>query len=202
MINKAIFGGTFDPIHNAHINVAYEALERFNLQEVIFIPAGNPPHKITLKKTPADVRYEMVKLAIEKEKRFTISDFEIKSGGVSYTYKTLKHFREKEPEINWYFITGEDCLSCLEQWKHVDEIFDMCNFVVFSREGFKEKEEIIRKKKVALDKYGERILFMNASILDISSTKIRNRIKAGKEVRFYIPDKVYKFIIKNNLYKW
>ncbi|APQ96816.1 nicotinate-nucleotide adenylyltransferase [Clostridium botulinum] len=201
MINKAILGGTFDPIHNAHINVAYEALERFNLEEVIFIPAGNPPHKIKLKKTPAHIRYEMVKLAIEKETRFSISDFEIKSKGLSYTYRTLKHFKEKEPETNWYFITGEDCLSYLEHWKYIDEIFNICNFVIFSREGFKEKEEIIKKKKSILLKYRKEILFMNASILDISSTKIRNRIKEGKEVSFYMPDKVYKFILQNNLYK-
>jgi len=201
MINKAILGGTFDPIHNAHINVAYEALERFNLQEIIFIPAGNPPHKINLKKTPAYIRYKMVKLAIEKERRFSISDFEIKAEGLSYTYKTLKHFKEKEPETNWYFITGEDCLSYIEHWKHINEIFNMCNFVIFSREGFKEKEEIIKKKKNILGKYGKEILFMDASILDISSTKIRNRIKEGKEVSFYIPDEVYKFILKNNLYK-
>ncbi|RUT52519.1 nicotinate (nicotinamide) nucleotide adenylyltransferase [Clostridium botulinum] len=201
MINKAILGGTFDPIHNAHINVAYEALERFNLEEVIFIPAGNPPHKIKLKKTPAHIRYEMVKLAIEKETRFSISDFEIKSKGLSYTYRTLKHFKEKEPETNWYFITGEDCLSYLEHWKYIDEIFNICNFVIFSREGFKEKEEIIKKKKSILLKYRKEILFMDASILDISSTKIRNRIKEGKEVSFYMPNKVYKFILQNNLYK-
>ncbi|MBD5588313.1 nicotinate-nucleotide adenylyltransferase [Clostridium botulinum] len=201
MINKAILGGTFDPIHNAHINVAYEALERFNLEKVIFIPAGNPPHKIKLKKTPAHIRYEMVKLAIEKETRFSISDFEIKSKGLSYTYRTLKHFKEKEPETNWYFITGEDCLSYLEHWKYIDEIFNICNFVIFSREGFKEKEEIIKKKKSILLKYRKEILFMDASILDISSTKIRNRIKEGKEVSFYMPDKVYKFILQNNLYK-
>ncbi|ACA43453.1 nicotinate-nucleotide adenylyltransferase [Clostridium botulinum] len=201
MINKAILGGTFDPIHNAHINVAYEALERFNLEEVIFIPAGNPPHKINLKKTPAHIRYEMVKLAIEKETRFSISDFEIKSKSLSYTYRTLKHFKEKEPETNWYFITGEDCLSYLEHWKYIDEIFNICNFVIFSREGFKEKEEIIKKKKSILLKYRKEILFMDASILDISSTKIRNRIKEGKEVSFYMPDKVYKFILQNNLYK-
>lgn len=201
MINKAILGGTFDPIHNAHINVAYEALERFNLEEVIFIPAGNPPHKIKLKKTPAHIRYEMVKLAIEKETRFSISDFEIKSKGLSYTYRTLKHFKEKEPETNWYFITGEDCLSYLEHWKYIDEIFNICNFVIFSREGFKEKEEIIKKKKSILLKYRKEILFMDASILDISSTKIRNRIKEGKEVSFYMPDKVYKFILQNNLFK-
>ncbi|MCS4483300.1 nicotinate-nucleotide adenylyltransferase [Clostridium botulinum] len=200
MINKAILGGTFDPIHNAHINVAYEALERFNLEEVIFIPAGNPPHKIKLKKTPAHIRYEMVKLAIEKETRFSISDFEIKSKGLSYTYRTLKHFKEKEPETNWYFITGEDCLSYLEHWKYIDEIFNICNFVIFSREGFKEKEEII-KRKIYIVKYRKEILFMDASILDISSTKIRNRIKEGKEVSFYMPDKVYKFILQNNLYK-
>lgn len=156
MINKAILGGTFDPIHNAHINVAYEALERFNLQEIIFIPAGNPPHKINLKKTPAYIRYKMVKLAIEKERRFSISDFEIKAEGLSYTYKTLKHFKEKEPETNWYFITGEDCLSYLEHWKHINEIFNMCNFVIFSREGFKEKEEIIKKKKNNIREIWER----------------------------------------------
>ena len=77
----------------------------------------------------------------------------------------------------------------------------MCNFVIFSREGFKKREEIIKKKKSILAKYGKKILFMDASILDISSTKIRNRIKERKEVSFYIPDEVYKFILKNNLYK-
>ncbi|EJO5346426.1 nicotinate-nucleotide adenylyltransferase [Clostridium botulinum] len=201
MIKKAILGGTFDPIHNAHINVAYEALERLDLEEVIFIPAGNPPHKMNLKKTPGNIRYEMIKIAIEKEKRFSISDFEIKSQGISYTYKTLRYFKEKEPETEWYFITGEDCLAYLEQWKHIEEIFNMCNFVIFTREGFKQKEEIIKNKRYILDKYANKILFINASILDISSTKIRNRIKEGKQVSFYMPNNVYQFILQENLYK-
>ncbi|WP_050606798.1 nicotinate-nucleotide adenylyltransferase [Clostridium niameyense] len=201
MVKKAILGGTFDPIHNGHINVAYEALERFKLDKVIFMPAGNPPHKLKIEKTPANIRYEMVKIAIQDEEKFSISDYEINRKDISYTYKTLKYFTKLEPDTSWYFITGADCLSYLDHWKNLEEILSMCNFVIFSREGFKQQQEIINAKRYMEQKYKDKMLFIEAPILDISSTNIRNRIESGKEVKFYMPDSVYEFIKYKNIYK-
>ena len=136
MVSKAIFGGTFDPIHNGHLNIAYEALNKLNLDEVIFMPTGNSPHKENLCITDAYLRYKMVQIAIKKEPRFKVSDYEIISDQVSYTYKTMLHFKEVEPETTWYFLNGAYCLVDLPNWKCIDKIFEASNFTVFLRPGY------------------------------------------------------------------
>lgn len=201
MVRKAIFGGTFDPIHKGHINVAYDALNIFNLDKVIFVPAGNPPHKLGIDKTDSNIRYKMVNMAISKEKDFEVSDYEIKNNDISYTYKTLRYFNELEPLTEWYFITGEDCFSYLEKWKNIEEVFNRCKFVVFRRQEFKNKSEIIHKRENILKKYTDKILFIDKPILNISSTKIRKCVRENKEIYDYVPMEVYDFIAQNNLYK-
>lgn len=200
MKRYGIIGGTFDPIHYAHLYIAYEAKEQLDLDEVIFMPAGQQPLKAENKVTDAKLRYEMVKEAIKPYDEFSISDYEIEKQGLSYTYKTLEHYKNLNKESELFFITGADCLINLEKWKEVSKIFEMCTFVVFARGGIDTDELEIKKKEIE-DKYRGSIVILKLKELEISSTDIRQRIRDGKRVDFFIPKKVNDFIIKNNLYK-
>lgn len=200
MVRKAIFGGTFDPIHNGHLHIAYEALYRLQLNKVIFIPSGNPPHKLRKGITDSSLRYEMVKAAIGSEKCFEISDYEIKKGNLSYTYETLEYFSNLEKNTEWYFITGVDCLMDINYWKNVDKIFKLCSFAVFNRPGYKV-EDIQRQKSIIEQKYSSKIIFLDIPLLDISSTNIRIKLKQGKSVSYLLPESVYNIIKRFKLYE-
>lgn len=197
MKKYGIIGGTFDPIHNAHLYIAYEAKELLGLDKVIFIPNGSPPHKDNKSITGASLRYRMVLEAIKDFEDFEVSKYEIEKKELSYTYKTLEHFKEDDVEL--YFITGADCLVDLDKWKNVSEIFSLCKFVVFTRPGFKE-EDLIEEKKRAEKKYNGEIIFLNILDLEISSTDIRKRISEGKRIDFFVPKRVINLIEKENIY--
>lgn len=197
MKKYGIIGGTFDPIHNAHLYIAYEAKLKLGLDKVIFVPNGSPPHKSLKKVTGASLRYEMVKEAIKDFEDFEVSDYEINKKELSYTYKTLEHFKSNDIEL--YFITGADCLFDLDKWKNVSEIFSLCNFVVFTRPGFKE-EDLLKQKEIAEKKYNGKITFLNVLDLEISSTDIRKRIGEGKRVDFFVPKEVLKIIEREKVY--
>ena len=197
MKKYGIIGGTFDPIHNAHLYIAYEAKELLGLDKVIFIPNGSPPHKDNKNITGASLRYRMVLEAIKDFEDFEVSKYEIEKKELSYTYKTLEHFKEDGVEL--YFITGADCLFDLDKWKNVSEIFSLCKFVVFTRPGFKE-EDLIEEKKRAEKKYNGEIIFLNILDLEISSTDIRKRISEGKRIDFFVPKRVINLIEKENIY--
>lgn len=199
-MKKGIFGGTFDPIHNGHLHIAYEALYRLGLDEVIFVPAGNPPHKTEKIITDGKIRFELVKKVIDREKKFKVSDYEVKKHNLSYTYKTLKHFNLLYLNSELYFITGVDCLMDIESWKNVPQILDTCKFVVFNRPGY-SIEEIKRQKRMIEEKYHKRIIFLNIPILEISSTEIREKIKKRENVSYLIPEKLNSVLDKMKLYK-
>lgn len=200
MIKKAIFGGTFDPIHNGHLHIAYEALYALNLDKIIFMPTGNPPHKLEKNITEAYLRYQMVNAAVNEEEKFSVSDYEIKKNNLSYTYETLRYFNELEKNTEWYFMTGVDCLMNVETWKNYDEILKLCNFVVFNRPGY-HMDDIKYKKSKLEKKYDTNIIFLDIPLLEISSTQIRKLIKMGRSVSYLLPYNVYGIIKKFNLYK-
>lgn len=200
MIKKGIFGGTFDPIHNGHLYIAHEAVDRLKLDYVIFMPSGNPPHKTNRKKTDASIRYELVNMAIREEKKFILSNFEVKNKGFSYTYKTLQHFNQIEPDTEWYFITGVDCLMELHNWKNVDKILNSCKLVVFNRLGY-VKEDILKQKEIVEKKYNKEIIFLDIKPFDISSTAIKEMIREGKDVSFLLPQSVYNTVLELRLYE-
>ena len=188
MKKKGIFGGTFDPIHNGHLHIAYEALYKLNLDKVIFIPSGNPPHKTDKVITDATIRYKLVKDVIQNEKKFEVSDYELKNESLSYTYKTLKHFNEKHEDTEWYFITGADCLMQLDSWKNINEVLSLCNFVVFRRSGY-SMEDMLKQKERIEKKFNKKIIFLDIPVIDISSTTIRNKIRNGENISYLVPEK-------------
>lgn len=200
MKRKGIFGGTFDPIHNGHLHIAYEALYKLGLDKVIFIPSGNPPHKTDKIVTDAQLRFTLVKETIENEKKFQVSDYEIKKKNLSYTYETLNFFNSLQPETEWYFITGVDCLMEIDTWKNVHQILSQCKFVVFNRPGY-NKQDIESQKRKIEEKYDKKIIFLDIPILEISSTQIREKIKKGESVSYLIPEKVNYLLNKMELYR-
>ncbi|WP_352417647.1 nicotinate-nucleotide adenylyltransferase [Clostridium tertium] len=194
-----IIGGTFNPIHLAHLYIAYEAKCQLNLDKVIFMPAGSPPHKKNEDILEAPLRYKMVLEAIKKYEDFEISNYEIEKEGFSYTYETLENFKSKDNIL--YFITGADCLINIEKWKNPDRIFKTSKLVVFNRPGY-DKESLKLQKNEIEKKYNTSINFLDIMDLEISSTMIRDRIKEGKKIDFFIPKEVLDFIIKNNIYNY
>ncbi|GAA0109991.1 nicotinate-nucleotide adenylyltransferase [Clostridium tertium] len=194
-----IIGGTFNPIHLAHLYIAYEAKCQLNLDKVIFMPAGSPPHKKNEDILEAPLRYKMVLEAIKKYEDFEISNYEIEKEGFSYTYETLENFKSKDNIL--YFITGADCLINIEKWKNPDRIFKASKLVVFNRPGY-DKESLKLQKNEIEKKYNTSINFLDIMDLEISSTMIRDRIKDGKKIDFFIPKEVLDFIRKNNIYNY
>jgi len=198
-----IIGGTFDPIHNAHLYIAYEAKEQLNLDEVIFMPAGKQPLKVNKVVTDSKLRYEMVKTAIEPFEEFSISNYEIEKGGLSFTYETLQYFKEKSDfqneEKELFFITGADCLISIEKWRGVQNIFSLANLVVFSRDGI-GKKEMMEKKEIIEEKYNGKIIILDLKELEISSTDIRERVNQNRRIDFFVPPKVADIIYNNGLY--
>ena len=200
MKRYGMMGGTFNPIHLAHLYIAYEAKETLNLDKVIFMVAGNPPHKKESSVIDSNYRYDMVKMAIKDYPGFEISDYEIQKQGYSYTYETLKYLKGDEGEVELFFIAGADSLMDIEKWKNPELVLSNCTFVAFNR-GEYDKETLERQKKKLQDKYNSNIILLDISNLDISSSMIRERIINGKRVDFFMPQKVMKYIEQNNLYR-
>ena len=201
MKRYGIIGGTFDPIHYAHLYIAYEAKLQLNLDEVIFMPAGIQPFKVGNNVTDSWLRYNMVKEAIEPYEEFSVSTYEIEKEGVSFTYETLEHLKNRlGEESELFFITGADCLISIDKWREVSKILSLCTFVVFSRGGF-DNEILKKRKEEVVEKYKCNIILLELKQLEISSTDIRERVKKGRRIDFFVPEKVNRLIIKNNLYK-
>jgi nicotinate-nucleotide adenylyltransferase len=199
-LKKAIFGGTFDPIHIGHVHIAYEALYNLHLDKILFMPAGNPPHKINKKITDSQIRYDLVKRAIENETHFEISDYEINKKENSYTYETVELFSKLKRNIEWYFLIGVDSLMDLDNWKNVDRILASSKLVIYNRAGF-TIGEVLKQKHHIEEKYNKELIFLDMPIIDISSTNIRNSIKEGRNINYFLPSGVEGIIDKLHLYK-
>ncbi|WP_055668323.1 nicotinate-nucleotide adenylyltransferase [Desnuesiella massiliensis] len=195
-----VFGGTFDPIHNGHLYIANEALKKLNLDQVIFMPSGNPPHKIKKVITDGNIRYEMVNMAVRDYKLFGVSDYEIRKQGLSFTFETLEYLNKLYENSTLYFITGADCLIDLHTWKAIDRILNACTFVVFNRPGY-SKEDILKQKSIIEERFNKEIIFIELLNLEISSSYIRNSIKENLRVDYFLPSGVYNTIEALDLYK-
>lgn len=196
----ALMGGTFDPIHFGHLIIAQEALSQFCLDEVIFIPAGHPPHKRDKIITPYEYRLAMTKIATESNPYFSISTLENERIGPSYSIDTVKHYIKQLPigsEI--FFITGADAILDIPNWKDYQELISLCNFIAATRPGY-SLEKIESSLKELPKELVDRIHPMKVPLMDISSTNIRENIKKNKSVRYQLPEKVLTFIIDKKLY--
>lgn len=185
-----ILGGTFNPIHIGHLILAEEALSKLKLDKIVFVPTFIPPHKsVEGGATPKD-RLNMTKLAIEDNKAFDVSTFELDSKKRSYSVDTLKEFRLIYGDsAQLFFITGSDLLKDLFSWKDVNDIFKMSKFVVANRAGYPVEDVPSQAETVII------------TPIEISSEDIRRRIKEGKSIRYLVTEPVRNYISAHKLYK-
>lgn len=192
----AIMGGTFNPIHSGHIKMAKYVIKKAYADEVWFMPNGNPPHKDDENILDKEHRVNMVKLAIEGYDRFKFCDAEVKREGYSYLVDTLKELCESY-DHEFYFILGADSLEYIEKWYNFEDYAKYCKFLAFGRTGSGNVEEIAKHLS---DKYSFYITCVDMPYVDISSTDIRNLLKTGKSTVDFLPEKVYNYILDNELY--
>ena len=199
-----IMGGTFNPIHYGHLVTAEEALKQFNLDKVIFIPTGTPPHKISGILANAEDRYLMTVIATASNKDFFVSRIEIDRKGKSYTKDTLQELKRIFGENSTlYFITGADAILEILTWKNTDEIINLCKFIAATRPGYDiAKIEDLKKKLFKnIKDYEDHIFLMEIPALAISSTDIRERIRSGRHINYLLPEGVCNYLLKHELYK-
>lgn len=199
-MNIGIIGGTFDPIHNGHLIIAEYARTSLNLDKVLFIPSGMHPFKDNKNITDAKHRMEMILLAIDSNIYFEASSLEINRTGITYTIDTISSLKEKYPKDDLYFIFGLDILFELDKWEKIEQLNQLCKFVLFdrpSKEDLKIYERIVELKS----SYNIDIKMVRSPIIDISSTEIRERVRKKISIRYLVPEVVEEYILNNKLYK-
>ena len=190
-------GGTFDPIHYGHLAVAELARVTYGLSRVIFVPAGQPPHKEGKVEAPAEDRYMMTVLATSDNPNFAVSRWELDAEGPSYTLETVRHFQDSVEKL--YFIMGSDSLLEMRTWHAWDELAEVCDFIVASRPGFSLAEKDWRE--LLPETVQKKIYFLDGPNLKIAATEIRERIKLKKSFRYLLPKSVQQYIINRELYR-
>ncbi len=196
-----IMGGTFDPIHIGHLLLGMFAYEDFGLDEIWFLPNGNPPHKQTKEGEEAlQHRIEMVRLAIRDVPYFKLCLHEANEKDHSYTYKTMQELRELYPEHTFYFILGADSLFAIEEWRYFREIFPTCTILAAMRDD-KDVVDMLKQIDYLKENYQADISLLRAPLLEISSTTLRQRASLGKSVAYMVPQAVDAYIRKHALYR-
>lgn len=196
-----IFGGTFDPIHCAHLVLAEHAWEQFQLDTVLFMPCSVPPHK-EREITQAVHRSRMVQLAIEDNNHLKLSSFELERGGMTYTSDTVRLLSEEHPECEYFFILGADSLFYIEKWNHPEQILGKIPIIAAVR-GDADREDLNKQICYLNERYPDsvgQITLLDTPHIEISSTMIRERVRQGKTIKYYVPKDVEKYIYQQKLY--
>lgn len=209
-----ILGGTFDPIHFGHLRLAEEMSEELSLSKVLLIPGAQPPHKDERLISPFQDRLEMTKIAASYSDYLEASDIEGQRKGPSYSIETIRIIKDLYgPGLELYFILGSDAFMEINTWKEYNSLMQITNFTVIDRPGMKHDElysyieslETAYKKDnkndIYVNFYGNHIYLKRATLMDISSTKIRQNIKNDRSINFMVPDMVKEYIIRKGLYK-
>lgn len=181
-----ILGGTFNPVHTAHLIVGEQVLTKLHLDEIWFIPTNIPPLK-NIPTVSAQDRANMLELATQDNPRFQVKLFELFRGGVSYTVDTLRYLRETQPENHYYLIMGSDQVNNLKEWKEPTKLAQLATLVGVKRAGYSQKAELP-------------MIWVDVPALDVSSTSIRQAIAIGGSIRYLVPDTVRNYIQKKGLY--
>jgi nicotinate-nucleotide adenylyltransferase len=188
-----IMGGTFDPIHHGHLVAASEVQAWFSLDEVVFVPTGQPWQKHERPVSPAEDRYLMTVIATASNPRFWVSRVDIDRGGPTYTVDTLRDLRGQfGADVELYFITGADALTHILTWRDAHELFDLAHFVGCTRPGHALSTEGLPADRVTL---------VEIPALAISSSECRMRAKAGQPIWYLVPDGIVQYVSKRGLYR-
>lgn len=189
-----VMGGTFDPIHHGHLVAASEVQAWFDLDEVVFVPTGDPWQKSDRVVSPAEHRYLMTVIATASNPRFRVSRVDIERGGPTYTIDTLRDLTAQLPDAELYFITGADALADIFTWRDADELFRLARFVGVTRPGYALDDDTLG------DIPADRVTLIEIPALAISSTDCRERTERGEPVWYLVPDGVVQYIAKHHLY--
>ena len=194
-----IMGGTFDPIHWGHLIIAEEVREALGLSEVLFIPCGQPWLKLERPITPAVHRVEMMRLAVGTTPQFKLSEVEVQRSGPSYSVDTLVELREQlGGGAELFFIVGCDALADLARWKEPQRLIQLCSLVAVPRLNFNSPD--LKALERSVPGVSERLINVAAPIIDISSSRIRERVRKGLSIRYLVPEKVEEYIARQKLY--
>jgi nicotinate-nucleotide adenylyltransferase len=185
-------GGTFDPIHHGHLVAASEVQALYDLDEVVFVPTGEPWQKDSGMVSPAEHRYLMTVIATASNPRFTVSRADIDRPGPTYTIDTLRDLGAVRPDSELYFITGADALAKILSWKDIDELWDLAHFIGVTRPGHVLSDSGLPEDRVTLQEI---------PAMAISSTDCRSRVFKGEPVWYLVPDGVAQYIAKHRLYR-
>lgn len=191
-----VMGGTFDPIHHGHLLTAEEAAVQFGLEQVIFVPTGQPWMKADREVSPAEDRYLMTVIATASNPRFTVSRIEIDRAGPTYTVDTLRALRELHPGAELFFVTGADAMLEIFSWKDPSELLSLAHFIAATRPGY----DLAHFEAEAPTAHPN-VTVMNIPALAISSTDIRQRVREGRPIRYLVPEGVKSYIEKAGLYR-
>jgi nicotinate-nucleotide adenylyltransferase len=191
MRRVGVMGGTFDPVHHGHLVAASEVAHRFSLDEVVFVPTGQPWQKRDREVTPAEDRYLMTVIATASDPRFRVSRVDIDRGGPTYTVDTLRDLHREYDGVQLYFITGADALSSIASWRDAGEVVSLAHFVGVTRPGHRLADPGLPDASVTL---------VEVPALAISSTDCRDRVSRGEPIRYLVPDGVLEYVAKRHLY--
>lgn len=194
-----ILGGTFNPIHLGHIKLAQTAYRQLALDKVVFMPSGQSYMKRNMYILPGEQRLKLIDLSIEDISYFESSDMEIKRSGNTYTCETLQYLHEENPEDEFYFILGADCLFSMEKWVKPELIFRQCTIVAAVRNGT-DKKTLENKACYLRNNYDARIILLDFDEIEISSTEIRERLGKGAPVKDVLPKNVAEYIHTHKLF--
>jgi len=203
MANIGLFGGSFNPVHMGHLILAEIARTEAKLDQMLFVPAKEPPHKIMRRLAPAEDRLRMTELAVEDNDYFQISEIELKREGPSYTLLTVRELRDRlETGDNLFLVVGADSVHEMPDWWHAKELVREIPIIALRRPGY-PMGNLEKVRAEFGDEAVEQIqeLAVETPLLQISSTDIRKRIRTGRTIRYLVPDKVRAFILENQLYK-
>ena len=194
-----VFGGTFDPVHVGHLIAAERAVELLDLDEMLFVPAGQPWFKAGEPVTDAEHRLNMVRLAVDSNPRFTVSDVEIARRGPSYTVDTLGQLREGAPPgTELFLVLGLDALAEMHRWRCPARVFELATVVGVARPGAKFDAETLSG---IFPSAAERVIMLDVPMVDVGATELRRRAAKGSSLRYLVPDSVARYIREHGLYR-
>jgi nicotinate-nucleotide adenylyltransferase len=196
-VRLGIYGGVFNPPHLGHLVAAQEAYAQLGLDQVLWVPVGDAPHREIEQDPGTEVRFQLVELTVAGDERFQVSRMEIEREGPSYTVDTLRGLKERGPEDELFLILGGDQAENLPRWHEPEEVLGLATIAVFERATASRNAIIIQLARL---RGAERLRFLDMPRMELSSTLVRRRVAQGKPINYLVPDKVADFIGTENLY--
>lgn len=198
-MKTALFGGTFDPIHLGHTDMIRQLCDVFPLDQIIYIPAYLPPHKLSAHTASFEDRLSMVHLAIRGHNNWTVNDFESTISGPSYTYNTLRHFLDYYSPDELYYIMGLDSFNNIKTWHRWEEMLGLCHFIIIDRQGYDSKEHTVKE---LAETRGWKLHFFPLETLPVSSSMVRKKLAQRGNMEGLLDEKVFSYIKEHHLYEW